>query len=39
MRNEDFASGHVNFEVLLRHPSGNVEQAVGFTNLELTGLA
>lgn len=38
LRNKEFAFGHVNFEVLLRYPSGNVEEAVGFTNRELVGL-
>ena len=35
LRNKELAFGHVNFEVLLRYPSANVEEAVGFTNQEL----
>lgn len=35
LRNKELAFGHVNFEALLRYPSANVEEAVGFTNQEL----
>lgn len=35
LRNKELAFGRVNFEVLLRYPSANVEEAVGFTNQEL----
>ena len=35
MRNKELAFRRVNFEVLLRYPSANVEEAVGFTNQEL----
>lgn len=35
LRNKELAFRRVNFEVLLRYPSANVEEAVGFTNQEL----
>lgn len=38
MTNEEFAFGQIGFKVLLRHPSGGVENSLGFASLELTGL-
>ena len=38
LTNEEFAFGHISFEVPLRHPSQGAENAAGFTRLELTGL-
>ena len=35
LKNKEFAFRHVNFVVLLRYPSENVEEAVGFINQEL----